>query len=194
MPFYTKNDVCLFHSHVPKTGGTSVRNFFESNGFKVEFNERLGALSQQHKEKTDKELLEEISKRNPVFSFVFIRDPLERIFSEFRYGHHWGKNKTNEDFDEYIIIHLKNLEKSPFQCDNHLRRQIEYVHENMNVYKFGDWDKMITDVSKVFPLENKNFLVSNKSKEYEWLPSTKETLDFIKEVYKEDFELFNSIK
>lgn len=194
MPFYIKNNICLFHSHAPKTGGTSVTRFFESNNFTVEYNKRISVLSQQHRDKEDKELLEEINNRKPVFSFVFIRDPLEKIFSEFRYGHHWGKNKTNEDFDEYINIHLKNLEKTPYQCDNHLRRQIEYVHENMKVYKFGDWEKMINDVDKIIPLENKEFPISNQSKNYDWFPSTPETLNFIKEIYKEDFELYESIK
>lgn len=194
MPFYIKNNICLFHSHVAKTGGTSVRNFFESNGFSVEFNERIKQPSDAHRDKSDEELLKEISKRNPIFSFVFIRDPLERIFSEFKSRQHWGQNETNEDFDVFIKQHLTHLEKSPFQIDNHLRKQVEYVHENMKVYKFGDWGKMIEDVDKIIPLENKEFPIKNKSREKDWMPSTEKTLDFIKEVYKEDFELYNSIK
>lgn len=194
MPFYVKNDICLFHSHVPKTGGTSVEKFFKNNNFEIEFIGKINHLcSCQHRTKDDEELLEEIKTRKPVFSFTFIRNPLDRVFSEFKYGHYWGKNNTNEEFDLYIKQHLPNLEKSPYQCDNHLRKQIEFVHENMKVYKFGDWEKMINDVDKIIPLENKEFPIANKSKEKQWLPSTPETLNLIKEVYKEDFELYESV-
>lgn len=200
MPFYAKNDICLFHSHVPKTGGTSVQKFFTNNNFEVEFfGERINHLyTCQHRTKDDEELLEEIKTRKPVFSFTFIRNPLDRVFSEFKYqsesGHYWGKNDTNKEFDLYIKQHLPNLEKNYHKYDNHLRKQIEFVHENMKVYKFGDWEKMINDVDKIIPLENKEFPIENKSKEKAWMPSTPETLNLIKEVYKEDFELYESIK
>lgn len=191
MPFYTKNNTCLFHSHVPKTGGMSVRKFLESNNFMSEFNQKLSALSQTHRDKYDQELLREIETKKPIFSFTVIRHPFDRIFSEFRYGHHWGANKTEADFDYFINYHLKKLNKSGY--DNHLRPQVEYVHDNMKIYKFGDWEKLIEDINKIIPLENKNFPKENVARNYDWLPKNPEIIKLIEETYKEDYELFNSL-
>lgn len=191
MPFYIKNDICLFHSHVPKTGGTSVRKFMNSNEFQAEYNQRITAWSQQHRHKYDEELLQEIEKRKPVFSFTFIRHPFDRIFSEFRYGHHWGANKTESDFDFFIEYHFKKFNKGGY--DNHLRPQVEYVHDNMKVYKFGNWEKLVEDIDKIIPLDNKNFPKENSAKPYDWIPQNPETIKKIEEVYKEDYELFNSL-
>jgi hypothetical protein len=192
VPFYIKNNICLFQSHVPKTGGTSVRKFLESNnGFLMEYNQKITELSQQHRHKDDEELLQEIKKRKPIFSFTVIRHPFDRIFSEFRYGHHWGANKTEADFDYFIEFHFKKFNKSGY--DNHLRPQVEYIHDNMKVYKFGNWDKLVEDIDKIIPLDNKKFPKENSAKTYDWLPQNQETIKKIEEVYKEDYELYNSL-
>jgi hypothetical protein len=190
MPFFTKNDKTIFFSHIPKTGGMSIERFFLKNDYKVTFlGSQISPCSLQHRHKDDIELKEELKKLNIIYSFTVIRNPIDRIVSEFVM--HNSKNFTKDEIHKFIIDKINNYEKNNYISDNHIRPQVEFIHDNMDVFVFGEWDKLVNKLNEFdtfsddFPHLNKGIGVSG----YDWKISDK-TKKIIESFYREDFLMY----
>jgi hypothetical protein len=202
MSFYTKDNKTIFFSHIPKTGGSSVNSFLISNtGYNRTFwgGYNGNNISLHHRHAKDEELLKEKNNYNIIYQFTIIRNPVERFFSEFfmRQHHH---NKTCEDFHNFVLRITKEYVKNQNLSDNHIRPQYEFIHDNMDIYKFGEWDKLIKNLSTIDEVFLKDMVHINHStnlknstefikKELGWKPK-EETINIIKEFYNEDYKLF----
>ena len=114
---------------------------------------------------------------------------------------HPHRNKTEKDFQKFVIQNIEAYENNNSVNDNHIRPQYEFIHENMEIFKFGEWDKIIKKlniIDDVFPEKIKNINYSTDSKNSTkfaseilgWTP-TKETIEIIKDFNKKDYELFD---
>ena len=206
MPIFTKNDVSVFFSHIPKTGGSSAERFLFSNGYRMSFTSRgIEPCSLQHRHNKDPELLAELLKVKPIYKFTIIRHPVDRAISNFFNTRESRLHQitTSEDFHNWVTSTLEEYKTNNFVADNHIRPQVEFLHEGIDIYTFGQWDKLCDGLAnhceintKYFPHVHKgtsNTTSSDFCKDVlNWTPKEK-TIEILKDFYKEDFKLFFSI-
>ena len=140
MPIFFKGDQKILFVHIPKTGGTYIERMFEKNGFKHDFwmlpedRHLLGVMhcSPQHLHWSQLRALFAIRK----FSYMFtvVREPLSRFISEYR----MRSQSKGVEFNAWAVQALDRHQKRPYSSDNHLRPQVEFVGENVDVFKFED--------------------------------------------------------
>jgi len=149
MPFLTVKGKNILYMHVPKNGGTTVENWLASLGpLHLSCNYNLGysptfRSTPQHFTADDIQRLFADGFFN--YSFLFTRNPYNRIESEYRYLHKIGHLKRKiknlfsiPTFDEWIKESLQEIEVNPWIWDNHLRPQWEYVYPSVDIYRIED--------------------------------------------------------
>lgn len=210
MPISSKYKVIFFH--IPRTGGTSIAAALEmgNTGPFVSYTHSGG----QHL--TPQQLL--TLKRSwllEYFKFTFIRNPYDRLVSEY----FWRKKRerimslsTGEiftfpqtSFDTFICKIVKNIVQnqqftSPIsfrhfrpQCDfvynDNQKSQLDFVGRFENIQKdFNTIVKKLGIKPKKTKLPRKNY--SNREKDYRGYYN-KETRQIVSELYKQDLETFN---
>lgn len=144
------------------------------------------------------------------YKFAIVRDPVERLISEFRFrkGAYCPMNSTRtwEDYD--LGIHGNSEVKTtnfsywlrrsyetsilnPYIWDNHFRPQCEFVEPGFAIIPFN-LDKINFYLQDRLGFESKIPWV-NKS-EFEEVNATQEDRQFIEEWYNRDYELFANKK
>jgi len=211
MPFFTKNNKTIFFSHIPKTGGSSVHRVLRSYQWETEFmsNERMIPCSHQHRHNTDIELINFKENYDLSYSFTIVREPLDRIVSEFNMMANIKKRKSGIDilklknFEKFVEDTFEEYKENNFIYDNHIRPQIEFIHEDMDVIKFGEWDNLMeklysfdNELTKKFPQHYKG---STKYSAFEYVTEelnwkiSKNTIKLIKDFYSEDYKLYSNL-
>lgn len=202
MPFYTKNGITIFHSHIPKTGGSSIGDFLGRNGYERDFfSGYLKPCSLQHRHIFDEELKNKFNELDVTYSFAFIRDPLERFISEYFMRRMNRSVMTDKSFQEFVEDLIGQCKSNPYVMDNHIRPQHHFINEKVEIFRFGDFDGLIKrlgdfdefDKSKLYHLnrstESDNS--SNYMNNLGWEPN-EETIELIREFYKEDYKILNN--
>ena len=79
------------------------------------------------------------------YSFMFVRNPYNRIESEYRYLHSLRYFKrsvknlwTIPSFNQWIKSSLREVKSNPWIFDNHLRPQWHYLYPSIDIYKMED--------------------------------------------------------
>ena len=138
MTVFTKKDQKILYIHVPKTGGTSIHEFFKCNGYEVSYYTEgyKGLCSPQH-------LHAELIKKKfdlSEFSYIFstFRDPIERLISEYV----WRScifDEINLSLETWIKLIFEHYHyHNNYVNDNHIRPQNEFYFEGLDVYDFND--------------------------------------------------------
>jgi hypothetical protein len=203
MPLYKKDNVTIFYSHIPKTAGSSIGEIFSRHAFeRYLFSNNMEPCSWQHRHKSDPELINLLAQENVDFKFTVIRNPVERIISEY-YMRRMEKEKTNEDDFHMFVDHVfTQYQKFPFINDNHIRPQNEFIHDGMEVFEFGDWNSLMDRLNQFYNFGDYKFPHMNRSTESEtsstyidtvkkWKPKS-ETIEMIMDFYKEDLKYFKN--
>jgi hypothetical protein len=211
MPLFTKNDKTIFFAHIPKTAGTSFLSFFKKNGYKKTYpnkNTRKnshGLCSAWHAHKTDPRLIKELGKRKDiVYKFAIVRDPMERMVSNFfwaklntesvepiirrtptdkeeQHFHEWSSNMFNEYPTNNCILY------------NHIRPMVEFIHEGMEIFWFGEWNAIIQKLKTFHPnIQHPLEKVNSTTRPLGWKPNV-ETQDLVREFYKQDYIFLQSL-
>ncbi|RMC37479.1 sulfotransferase family 2 domain-containing protein [Paracoccus alkanivorans] len=199
MPIFTRSDISapIFYSHVPKTGGTYIEDLFIKNGYKRHLwnsrPKRTGfVVSPQH---FHAEIYMKIVNFGLVkWSFMTVRNPLDRLLSEFRAHPIPGKRK----FKDWLSYISSEYSKDNYIRDNHLRPQAEFMRDGIEFIKTDahlseDWAKSISLEHgldfKYFSVDKKRNTTSKKN-----FALDDEDLDmaieFCQKIYKKDFEAF----
>ena len=199
-------------SFTPKTGGTSLIKFFKSIGGEIylhnENNKIIGLLKcpSQH---FHYKILEEIYNIEKFdFSFCIMRNPIEKLKSDYLWSYRNTKdiNKVLK-FDNWYNKMIGGYTKNNFFFDNHIRPQHEFFGPKLSkIYKMEHGLEYITkDVFKninltinykgensFIPRENssENFQLKIQKKD---IKISAETINSIQNIYKEDFEIWESI-
>ena len=202
MSFYTKNGKTIFHSHIPKTGGSSVDIYFHRHRYIRTFWGGANTKSLQHRHTSDNDLIEEKKKYNIVYKFTIIRNPVERMLSEFFMKSLTHDDKTSEDFHNFTTHMIQQYTENNHIADNHIRPQLQFLEDNMSVFKFGSWNLLIEELQK-YDNFDENFIHTNHATDFKnsldfardklnWIPETK-TEDIIKDFYKEDYNIYEQL-
>jgi hypothetical protein len=139
MPVFIKDHFRVLFVHVPKTGGTAVEFFFEKNGFAVSFVDRGGAnslvpvmkCSPQHMHAAM--LREILHLRGFGYMFMTVRNPIDRLVSEYRMRA--VMQSQIDDIDAWIDYVLGAYGGNNFMIDNHIRPQSEFWLPGCEVFK-----------------------------------------------------------
>lgn len=203
----------LWYVHIPKTGGSLIENLFinyklarhfenwKSFGIKIRHPSPWHMLPSKFKQL-------DFSKLNV---FVSIRDPIQRILSEFV----WQRNrkiKYNE-INKWIVESLKSHAKNNNTEDNHFEPQIKFIidyygntipYDNILICDKYNYHKNIKNFAERNNLAIINFdkAISNidtyhtnkTDYDYLYIQLKPETVQLIKNYYSDDFVLLEKVK
>lgn len=211
MPYFSSKNINVLFIHIPKTGGSSVDNYFaqkinktlDTSLYYEEKPSKFYGVSLQH------QTLQTI-KGNPDFFKInwnnitlmtIVRNPYTRILSEvfWRRCHLMKHNKNikmyqNKEEVELQIKNYINLYKNDNNVlDNHMRPQYEFLIDldnNINKNIIILRTEKLTELMKKQGWNDFNFK-KNESIKFnptDWL--TPDSISLINEVYSKDFEYF----
>jgi hypothetical protein len=209
MPLYTiknveKNlEVAFYFIHIPKCAGTTVETLFEQLKFHTflslqEMRDRdLRKYLKLPPAHYDISLLEKIFHLDKIYSFAIVRNPYDRILSDYK----WAKTKTNNtqffsqmNFEEFCNYCFNNYAIDSAFLGNHVKPQHKFVSKNVNkVFKLENGletaiEEVFTDIG--INLNEKLVLNKLNSSEDEEINISQKAKDSIYEFYEEDFKMF----
>jgi hypothetical protein len=189
--------------HIPKTGGTSVEEMLTDYGmFTLEFHGVLGGRALHHF--TAIELMSALGKNmfNNYYKFAFVRNPYEKMVSEYYWcripGVGFRNKQSFNDFIKYVENIVKNKKFYTNIYHDHFIPQYYFIFNNKqllvnDVYKFEDIKIALPLIKEKLKIRgpilhtNKNRFKSNADK----LVLTDEQKEKIYNLYKIDFDVFN---
>ena len=207
MPLYTisnsatNTEVAFYFIHIPKCGGTTIETLFEQ----LKFNTFLAPKDYRAVRKYlklppahfDLSLIENIFRIDAIYSFAMVRNPYDRILSDYK----WAKTKTNNtqffqkmSFEEFCVHCFKEYSNNSGYLANHITSQHQFVSKNVNkVFKLERGleeaiEEVFTDIG--VQLNNKLVLKKLNATTDEAIQVNQKTKDLIYEFYEEDFKIF----
>jgi hypothetical protein len=188
---------CLF-IHIPKTAGISIS--------KALFGTIVGHRQAWLLASADKK------KFNEYFKFAFVRNPYERIFSAFLFLKQSGRNQIDKQWSEKFISRYSTFSEFILSLKNdkgQISNILQWQHFTPQIYYVCDWrNRILVDYLGHFDTIENDFKYikkrlgidcelgyENKSdRENFQAYYTKESKRIVKQIYKKDFELIDSIR
>jgi hypothetical protein len=197
----------LYFIHIPKNAGKSIENSAKKNNIIWGEYEYEDLMNEERKAKSSigcnywhTPLKYFKNNYNEKKLFTVIRNPYNRIISEFKYQNRHTPGKINKvELNNFVSSLKKNISENKFKNDCHLLKQIEFIqnedgviNKNIEILRFENLDEDFYNLlkknnNKLFKLEKTNVSSSNLSIN----DLSEESKKNIKEIYKEDFEYFN---
>lgn len=193
--------------HIPKNAGTTIENIADEQKIK------WGRFRPSHKDKvkTNKctywhvppKYFHTDNNYDTDETFCVIRDPRDRMVSEYSYRHKGQSDKNNkEDMNKWLNEHLidENVKDGGLNC--HLLPQHEYIYNDNNektcnnILKFSN---LTSDFNNLMKNKDINIRLSNKNKDNKSnfnLTVNDIDDDNMKKIfkyYKKDFEIQDSL-
>ncbi|MBL8790268.1 MAG: sulfotransferase family 2 domain-containing protein [Rhizobiales bacterium] len=148
MPIFRVQDKNVLYIHVPKTGGTSVEAVMghlaplgmHNKGKYLVRPARWCPLARsvpfQHFHRA---WLEEIFAPGFIdYAFMMVRDPVERMKSEYRHARARNRTIARLSFDNWLALSLNLARVSPHYSNNHFMPQASFECLNADVFRFED--------------------------------------------------------
>ncbi|MEM7420748.1 MAG: sulfotransferase family 2 domain-containing protein [Pseudomonadota bacterium] len=200
MPLYLNNEQAVTFLHIPKTAGTTIEAWLNNSGkyqqilFSQKKLEGMLVTPQHLGYHTLTELTKALS-RPLEYKFAVVRNPFERIVSEFFYRIKLGSIQLGVNseslFSAWVVHNLKKYQETPELLDNHLRPQTYYVNDDVDVFKLEDGiQNVLETVGKHIGLHENTQVEAKKvgDKKNVWWSCT--AIEMVLELYEEDFERF----
>lgn len=194
MPLFSKDGKDLLFIHIPKCGGTSLENIFSPVLKMSLFHDGPGEFhcSPQHFHAS---FLENLFDYRMPPSLAVVRNPLDRLVSEYRYLLQNALIPTI-DFDQFVNNSFGEYWKNNYVHDNHIRAQVEFIAVDTSVFRMEEngVDAARQYIAEYFDLEtvSKTPVVNSSNKTN--FVITPETIDLINSFYARDFELLGYAK
>lgn len=189
MPIYKLGDKLALFVHVPKTGGTSVNGYLRKYGspcFHYVYKLPGMPIPPQH---WHADILTKVIGDFPIdSSFMFVRNPVARLQSEYRMRMEKYSEKDIISFDAWWMQCRNELKKCPHYLQNHLRPQVEFLYPGINVFRFEDGIyRQICHILKALGLESPAAEIHARPGQKISVEVSKLTLESIREYYRKDF-------
>lgn len=142
MPFVEHSGRRILFVHIPKTGGTTVEDWLRTLGplrlFHFGHPEAL-RCTPQHLTMRDLEAL--LGKDFFDYAFAIVRNPYERIASEYRMHAALARERFFPglpDFPLWLESNLREAARDACHLDNHLRPQWAFLGEGVEILRYED--------------------------------------------------------
>lgn len=139
MPIYRNKDRTILLVHIPKTGGSSLEEMLVDAGAEqaLKFHKRLGYSASTPQHMHWEVLCRWIPRSFYNFSLTIVRNPFDRLASEYAWRLRISVNAIPE-FNTWLRDTLVRYEKNPYVYDNHMRPQVDFVGPRVKVFKLED--------------------------------------------------------
>ncbi|NDV89965.1 sulfotransferase family 2 domain-containing protein [Alteromonas sp. 345S023] len=200
MPLYLNEQQSVLFLHIPKTGGTTIESWLADSGKYEQLlfsQKKLDDLkvTPQH---FGYETLIKITNglvRPHEYKFAIVRNPFDRIVSEFFYRVKLNNidlgRKPEELFSSWVIHNLTKYKRNNAIFDNHLRPQSYFVSKGVEVFRFEDGiQNAINTIGEKLGIEVIGEVKAKKvscRKEILW---SEASAKLVLEIYAEDFKKF----
>lgn len=166
MPIAFINGVILNFVHVPKTGGSTVEQYMEDKGRIALVQKDTMGWSRCTAQHIEARLITDLKLDGFAdASFAVLRDPLDRLMSEYKYRAGLEASSTRppgpldalrrplrrlrrrstrtapvrgRSFDAWVPAAIDAYGRDPYVNDNHLRPQAEFVGPSCRLFRFED--------------------------------------------------------
>jgi hypothetical protein len=196
VPFVSHAGHNVLFVHIPRTGGTTVEHWLETLGT---VRLRSGSIPQfskvtpQHLRMNDAE--EFLGEDFFAYAFAIVRNPFERIASEFRARRALTEEsfwKSSPRFPTWLENSLEAARRNPFHLDHHLRPQWDFVTSRVKVFHYEEGLESIlarvaSDIGAPAPGELPRKLATQRDSSIRFDIAERER---ILAAYDRDFELF----
>jgi hypothetical protein len=198
MPICPDNKFAFIH--IPKCGGTTIERHFKIMG-KGNFygdNSQINGMTFSPQHYTYKMLNEKVNLSD-YYTFSFVRNPYDRIISEYFWNQNksFGRIKKSDDYKDFIFWfknYYKNINadhKLPqykFICDDEDKILVDTLGRVENFEE--DFLNIIFKITNEKPeLEFKK--PNNKTEKFRKPFLTDEVINAVNQIYQKDFEIFN---
>lgn len=203
MPLIYQNGLSIFFAHVPKTGGSSIEDYLIRRFGSLAIREQrtdsvLGGRkrdiiqSVSHLSAAD---LECLLPKHLDYCFTVVRDPLERIVSEYRFQ--TGVSRMSRlGFSIWLRVMLTAARKDPRIYENHIRPQVDLVPENAEIFHLEDgFDRLIAQLDQVTGCEAPSISVKHLLKRPRTqIALSKQDVALITKFYRDDYDRFSYMR
>ena len=222
MPMARIGQTIFLFVHIPKTGGTSIERYMASHGQVCLATKRVTGFSRVTPQHMERETLEAyIPAAFYDQGFAILRDPLERLQSEFRHQIrlskawprllselHWlGKLNRRDlsgngsefvrlrDFDGWTKAVLTRCNSDPFICDNHIRPQADFILPGHRLFDFAaGLDQVARWIDRAAGIAgNATPVPHEKRSEKKPIEVSEKTRRRIAAFYRQDYALLNEL-
>lgn len=188
-PYLIGRDKKVIRVHIVKTAGTSLQ---KSLRFNVP-NKKIGIRKHYFVREIIKIEGEQVWQ--DAFTFSFVRNPWDRVYSMYRYRLRKGKVPSHIiDFKSWVMQTLEELKFNPYHhLQSHCQWLMDYKGE-INLDFIGRFENLSEDISRLSTLiekpikmvhVNQNLPIIHYSEVYD-----QELIDVIAKVYKDDIDFF----
>lgn len=143
MPLVKAGERTIFFAHVPKTGGSTVQDYlrrrfgpmsFMNPGNWESLRSRGLIVSPTHLSAAD---LRNLLPHDLGYSFATVRDPLERLQSEYRFQS--GASRSSRlGFSTWVRLVIAAAGMEPRIYLNHIRPQVDLIPPDSAIFKIED--------------------------------------------------------
>lgn len=197
MPLNRKNKIAFIH--IPKAAGSSIEIALNMFGFNnsgsnqiLDTNKMFGKT---HQHMTINELREKAEKTildfDSYHKFTIVRNPEERMLSEFFWRQKWDEKAKKMNFLDFLHQHLSNISIKKYNFENrHFIKQGDFIDNTVSVFRLEDeMDNLRSYLSNIVGHVNIGTHNTTVQKEDFW-SKNKEALLLIRDVYSSDYDLF----
>ena len=197
MPLWFCSGKLILFGHVPKTGGSAVfdylvRRLGEPLLAAINPVELRGTgLITNPEHFTKKDIASCMNIDALDYSFAFVRDPMERLMSEYRYQR--GVSRSSRlSFSSWTHLMLESARHEPRIYQNHLRPQVDFIPDNADVFRLEQgFDRVIRKLDDVLgttgPKEGVPFFNASRSVT---IAASQQDAELAGQFYAEDYERF----
>lgn len=217
MPIARVRNKILHFIHIPKTGGSYVTSYLRAIG-QVALHSRTPVscanTTPQHMDIATSKILLPLGFVD--HRFAVIRDPLDRILSEFRYrftraaqpeqsanGHKpenavlveldWGQTFFGT-FEEWVDLVFEMYQADPTVCDNHIRPQSDFVDAETKLFRFENGIDTVLDwIDSTTGTLRRPFCIDQNESQRLQVNIPNHTRDKIIDFYRSDYRMINRL-
>lgn len=202
MTLFIRNSLSILFLHVPKCGGSSIVELLSASKFLPQLQLRglpiQDCLYASPQHQTSSVLQNLINIKNLTDIFILVRNPYERLKSEYKWKFRDTPTNIQPDVNEWVLESLKLSSEDPLYNDNHFRPAIDFIEINMpcRIFRLEEGIEMIAEfylhedrlihlANKIHEKDSSKF--SNKPLE---LNFNNASLNAINHFYRDDFSAF----